>query len=390
MIKKIPLSEVKMGMCLADNVYTKSGREIFREGFYFTSRNQIIELMDYDIPEVAVDMHRSLIDNQTPQEKERQKNITKKHFEEPDKLFSKIKENIQETKEVFDTGDTIAEDMMKTAREKKPIDTQKVKTQAKNILNSIQKDYIAALAMLELREQSEYLYSHCVNVATMCVLFANYLKFTKEKQFALCQGAFWHDIGKAKISLPLVNNLNKLAEHEAKALQKHTVFGLDILTQNNITDDMIEEIVLYHHQNYDGSGYPPRFPGSYLRRYAAIVAIANQYDNLIQANKLHPTEAVSKIFSMSETAFDPRVVGYFIKVVGVYPIGSLVELSNGVIAMIVAFTQENLLEPIVKTLYHKDPEIKVKEEILSLIDNEICIVAAHTDAQVKKQNVFGV
>ena len=392
MIKAIPLKDVKIGMCLAEPVFTQTGVIVYNANFYFTSRAQIIKLQDMGIKEVRVNLALSLVDDRSQQEQEKTKYLVKKELEDPVKRFESMAETIDETKHFFDQGEKVVEDVMQSARFGKALNQKAIRDETTKILQNIQKDHLVALALLDLKNFDEYTYIHSINVTVLSVAFAYHLKFSEDKLISIGQGGILHDVGKAKIPLNILNKPDKLNETEYRIIQKHPTLGQQIIDKDNIKNEIVKEIILHHHENYDGSGYPDKLSGTSMKRFASIVSVSDFYDALtserVYKDVIPPPEAMKIIYSLSGTKFDPRVVNHFIKTVGIYPVGSVVELSDGRIAVVIAFSKDNLLQPVVKTLFNKNNPKIIDEEIISLVHSDIYITGTSNDFSVKTIDIF--
>lgn len=392
MINNVALKDIKLGMCLAEPIKTDTGVIIYNSNFYFTSRSQIVKLKDLGVKEVKINFNLSLIDNRTEKEQEKILHQVKKELENPIKRYEQMADIIDETKDFFDKGDKIIEEAMDSVRFGKSLNKQAIKDQTNKILQSIQRDPLVAMALLDLKNFDEYTFIHSVNVTVLSVAFAYHLKFPEEKLVAIGEGGLLHDIGKAKLPLHILNKPEKLNETEFRIIQKHPVLGEQVAIKEKIDNEIIREIILHHHESFDGNGYPDRLDGTKMKRYASIVSVADFYDALtserVYKKVIQPADAIKMIYSQSGKKFDPRVVNHFIKTVGIYPVGSIVELSNNKVAVVVAFSKDNLLQPIVKTLFNINTPNLQEEEIISLVDSDIYIVGVYNEYSSKTIELF--
>jgi len=392
MIKTIPLKDVKIGMCLASSVITSADAEVYPAHFYFTSREQIVRLLDAGIKNVSVDFGLSIVDERDPKEQARVQSLVKKELENPEKRYEKMVESIGETKEIYDRGEKVVEDLMQSARFGNALNRKAIKEETAKLVKNVLKDPLVALTLLDLKNFNEYTYIHSVNVAVLSVAFALNVKFPEERMSYIGQGSILHDIGKARIPTEILNKPDKLSEFEFNIMQKHPILGVQLVEKDNIKNDVINEIILHHHEDYDGSGYPYKIGGPDMKRYASIVAIADFYDALTTERPykaaMPPPEAIKIIFGLSGTKFDPRVVNHFVKTVGIYPIGSIVELNDGSIASVIAFSKENLLRPIVKILFDNKKQKLTEDSIISLVHSDLYVVGVYADFTTKTLDLF--
>jgi len=392
-IKKILLKDVKLGMCLADNVTDLVGRLIYKKGFYFTSREQVIRLYDEGVKSVSINLTASLIDTRTDSQKAKVVDYSKKEIEMLHSKIENLDTEIEAVKDIYKESQHIIEDLMHNARFGKALNQEIVQKQTVDILNSIKSNELALFSLINLKNFDEYTFTHSLNVSILASAFAWHLKFSEDKLISIGRGAFFHDIGKAKVPLSIINKPNILNESERRIMQMHPSYGEQIFHHENMKSDIELGIITQHHENYDGSGYPNKLAVNQINKYAAIVAIADFYDAMTTERtykqEVHPSEVVQIIYSLSAKKFDPRIVNHFIKTVGIYPVGSLVELNNNQIAIVKAFSKENLLKPIVETLIIKNGVLVSTGQLISLIDSELFIKSVYkSDTKLNEQIII--
>ncbi|MDD2651044.1 MAG: HD-GYP domain-containing protein [Candidatus Cloacimonetes bacterium] len=392
-IKKILLKDVKLGMCLADNVTDLVGRLIYKKGFYFTSREQVIRLYDEGVKSVSINLTASLIDTRTDSQKAKVVDYSKKEIEMLHSKIENLDTEIEAVKDIYKESQHIIEDLMHNARFGKALNQEIVQKQTVDILNSIKSNELALFSLINLKNFDEYTFTHSLNVSILASAFAWHLKFSEVKLISIGRGAFFHDIGKAKVPMSIINKPNTLNESERRIMQMHPSYGEQIFHHENMKSDIELGIITQHHENYDGSGYPNKLAVNQINKYAAIVAIADFYDAMTTERtykqEVHPSEVVQIIYSLSAKKFDPRIVNHFIKTVGIYPVGSLVELNNNQIAIVKAFSKENLLKPIVETLIIKNGVLVSTGQLISLIDSELFIKSVYkSDTKLNEQIII--
>ncbi|MDD3501664.1 MAG: HD-GYP domain-containing protein [Candidatus Cloacimonetes bacterium] len=392
-IKKILLKDVKLGMCLADNVTDLVGRLIYKKGFYFTSREQVIRLYDEGVKSVSINLTASLIDTRTDSQKAKVVDYSKKEIEMLHSKIENLDTEIEAVKDIYKESQHIIEDLMHNARFGKALNQEIVQKQTVDILNSIKSNELALFSLINLKNFDEYTFTHSLNVSILASAFAWHLKFSEDKLISIGRGAFFHDIGKAKVPMSIINKPNTLNESERRIMQMHPSYGEQIFHHENMKSDIELGIITQHHENYDGSGYPNKLAVNQINKYAAIVAIADFYDAMTTERtykqEVHPSEVVQIIYSLSAKKFDHRIVNHFIKTVGIYPVGSLVELNNNQIAIVKAFSKENLLKPIVETLIIKNGVLVSTGQLISLIDSELFIKSVYkSDTKLNEQIII--
>lgn len=233
----------------------------------------------------------------------------------------------------------------------------------------------------------EEAYFHSLNVSVLSLMLSKAAELDAELIQQIGLGAVLHDIGKTEIPYKIVSKAEPLTKAEHTLLEQHCEFGVKQAVKLNISRDAMS-IIMQHHECTDGSGYPNKLQGDAIALSAKVVAIANIYDNLCNplniANAVTPSEALSQMFALKRAKFDDRLLKLFIKRLGVYPPGSLIQLSNDMIGLVVSVNSEQPLRPNVMVY---DPTVpKDSALIVSLeAESEIKVVKSIRPAQLSRQ-----
>ncbi len=209
---------------------------------------------------------------------------------------------------------------------------------------------------------------HAVDVATLSAITAGELNLTKVDMSNIMLGALVHDIGKVLIQESLLTKINLTKEEEA-ILKKHPTQGYKLVKRDNL-DDNIADIVLEHHEKYDGTGYPFQKDNKDISLYSKIVSICNTFNNLITKGEhgvpFSPDKAVKVIISLAKKDFDSDVVKAFQKAVGFYPNNTRVKLSNGSIGRVIEQNPNLPLRPVLSIVKHLDGTVSGGLEVIDL------------------------
>lgn len=190
------------------------------------------------------------------------------------------------------------------------------KTKEVSLRKKIEKDFFRLVSTLGyvLGTRDEYTGNHSHNVENIVMQLADKLKLPEDRRQQLYIAASLHDIGKVGISDKILNKEGKLTDEEYKIIQGHPAMGEGILA-NIESFDEIKEIVKYHHERYDGKGYPEGLSGEDIPYFARIIAIADTYDAMTTTRPYRKAMgkeyALSELLKYSGTQFDPQLVPYF-------------------------------------------------------------------------------
>lgn len=205
---------------------------------------------------------------------------------------------------------------------------------------------------------------HAMNVSVLSILLGRALRFDDAKLGVLGLGAMLHDIGK----LELPDRLRWRDDHapavERRLFQGHAAHGVALGKKMGLSTEVLE-VIAQHHEHADGSGYPSGLKGEQIKPLARVVGLVNQYDNLCNpgnpAQALTPHDALALIFARQRDAFDAAVLAAFIRMMGVYPPGSVLQLNDERYAIVVSVNSDRPLKP--RILIH-EPEVPSDEALV--------------------------
>ena len=226
-------------------------------------------------------------------------------------------------------------------------------------------DRESTLHLMNVVDRAETAYSHPMNVAVLSLMVGREAGLSPEDMTALGLGALFHDIGKAALPKKLLKKRGELTRSEKDLLDKHPHQGAALLASVETFPEAAVRVVAHHHERMDGSGTPGGLKGDDINPLARIVAIADAYDN--HTNHPDPTQsltpylALAYMFGQQKHLFDMELLALFIRCLGVYPPGTVVELSNGAVGMVMAVNPRNQLNPSV-VLY--DENVPKKEALI--------------------------
>ena len=214
---------------------------------------------------------------------------------------------------------------------------------------------------------TDILLQHSLNVAFIAMLMARELGMNPIELEETGLAGLIHDIGELKIPSQITQKRGDLSKAEQNFLNMHPQYGLEMLTQLNAFEPKIRQVAHLHHERLDGSGYPLGIKGGEIPPLARLIGLVDFYDELLHprnsGNPAAPSQAISQLYKLSQKKFDQNLVKLLIKVLGVYPPGSLVKLSDESIALVLSTEPTMPLKP--KIL----PYIKAQRpEAVAMID----------------------
>ncbi len=229
------------------------------------------------------------------------------------------------------------------------IDSAKVKEAASGISESVVRNPDAASLLVQLQEKSGETFNRAIHVSVMMSIFGRFLQLPRESIERLGLLGLLQDAGKLKLPTALLTKREALTPEEEVLYQAHVDYSVQILNSTTGLPNDLPGLASLHHEHFDGSGYPRGLRGGAIALPGMIAGIVDAFDTLIapppHGKHMSPSNALSLIFKGRGTQFQPALVEQFIQCVGVYPVGSAVELNTGEIGIVIAQNPLRRLQP---------------------------------------------
>ncbi len=260
----------------------------------------------------------------------------------------------------YQAGALVAQELRAQAVRRQPLDMHRARIFLSAAIEVVLENRSALLALLADRRHDESSAYHAVNVALLALLIGTRLELGREALMALGMGALLHDIGKVRVPADLLNRAGPLEPGEQAALDRHPLHGANILRDLDGLGRLAMVCALEHHLHADGSGYPEPASGVRPHLFSRIVAVADTYDTVTSARRgtqrpLRPELAMKWIAVGLGSVYDPVVGKIFLRMMGVYPVGSLVQLNTGELAVVVRPAEAQADRPVVQVVRDGHP-----------------------------------
>ncbi|WP_206485166.1 HD-GYP domain-containing protein [Thalassotalea sp. G2M2-11] len=366
MIVELEISKLKVGHYVVDIVNQSSNFSLSQPGHVKTDA-VIQHLINKGVKTVLIDKSKTLFPN-------------KKAATPPQRTDNaSVVFNVQKAKQIFSESKEIQKKVFADAQEGLALDVEPIIDITDQTINEIFKNSDALACVINLRNKDEYLLEHSVSVSILMTIFARYLKIEKSIIQQLAIGAFLHDVGKINVPDHILNKPAKLTDEEFTIMKTHVNHSIDAIKRTAGLSELSLEVAALHHEKLDGNGYPFRLKAKDISTYGRMISVCDIFDALT-ANRCYKdgyshVKAFTILRNLAEQAhLDKRLVDLFIKCMGVYPVGSLVELNSKRIAIVEQRNAEDPISPKVRSFYNVPYRHYVMTEDIDLAKDKDYII----------------
>lgn len=233
-------------------------------------------------------------------------------------------------------------------------DLKKVAVEAVKIMDSVLEEPEVVNGLTEIRNISTDMYSHCINVCSMSTILALRLRMSEVQVHNIAMGAILHDIGLKYISVPYIDvDVEEMNDKDQIEYKQHTIYGYSAIQNEEWLSDTAKDIILRHHEQEDGNGYPFRHNGQRLRQEVKLVAVCDDFDAMISGigrRKMKIYEAIEYIKVNAGIIYDRAVASKLLKTMAVYPVGTKVVTSEGEIGIVEKQNIDAPERPVIKVI----------------------------------------
>lgn len=375
MIKQIRTDQLKPGMYIHDLNCGWLDHPFMSNAFHVRDQATVDKIYDLGIREIYIDTVKGadVWEARTQQEvsadlDRRLQEIAARQPEKP--VTAELKEEVARARRLHGEANKVVRHMMEDIRLGQQIQIDRVEPLVEGMVDSIFRNQDALLPLARLKNHDDYTFEHSVSVCALLVAFGRGMKLSREVIKEIALGGLLHDVGKARIPDSILNKPAKLNDDEFARMQGHVAQGVVLLQAMPGISKIALEVTGQHHERFDGTGYPRKLAGEQISLYGQMAAIVDVYDAISSERVYHkgmsPTQALKKLLEWSSHHFDPKLVQSFIRAIGIYPTGTLVQLESKRLGVVVEQNEGNLLEPVVRIFYHAGQQYYIPPEIVDL------------------------
>ncbi|MFY4728961.1 HD-GYP domain-containing protein [Nitrospira sp. BLG_2] len=354
MNKRIGIDELQPGMLVEKLDRSWLDTPFFRHKMTITSRQQIAQLKSCGVRTLIVSLHADEIADTPEAESNIAADIARPAMEGTASVRSIVpfEEELHAARQVYQAAKTIVQNAMHDTRLGRAIDVESVRQVVSDMTDSVLRNSDALTSLSRLKRFDEYTFYHSVNTALLAMSLGRRLGFDRSALHLAGVGTLLHDIGKMKIPLEVLNKSGRFEAHEMEIMKQHVLRGVEVLNSTTGLGDSYIRPALEHHERVNGVGYPHRRAKQDISQFGLITAVVDVYDAMTSDRCYHKGkpahEALQFLYRLSlEGHLDSTLVQRFIQVVGVYPVGSVVELSTGEIGVVKQINHHAPLAPLV-------------------------------------------
>jgi HD-GYP domain-containing protein (c-di-GMP phosphodiesterase class II) len=273
------------------------------------------------------------------------------------KLFEECKQTLQKNVEVLLAGGEL--------------DAKGVKASVQKIGDSIERNPDAMLLLTRVRQKDERQLQRALSVSVLMITFGRFLQLPREDLDLLGLVGLLQDIGKLKVPDAVLSKREALTPEERSLARLHVVHSAAMLREAPGLPAGLADLVLMHHERFDGSGYPRGRAGSEISMLGHMAAIVDSFCAMTSvrayAEQMSPSNALAMLYKGRGTLYHEALVEQFIQCIGIYPVGSVVQLNSGEIAVVIAQNRVRRLQPRVMVLLDAESKPVTPQRILDLI-----------------------
>lgn len=359
MIRKLSVDQLLPGMYVVDLHKRWLDHSIWIKRFKVRDESHVWELKEQGITEVSIDTEKGI---DLPPSPMARINAVEQKFKSLAEIKAAMSHSVslgeerrRATRLLSEASGTV-NGLMVAAKAGLSVDAAQLEPVVGKMMESVIRNPDALVPLARLKRQAAYATDHAVATAALIIAFGRQLAMPEPEIEKLALGTMVKDIGNSALDARLVTKPGMLSRAEYSIVQSHVEQGLAVLEATSRLSEISVAVVLEHHERYNGSGYPYRMAGDEISVAGRMAAIVDTYDAMTSERPyrtaIPPSHALRQLYDEGGTQYDPALVAAFVKTVGIYPVGTLVLLESGHLAVVEQMHPNNMLTPIVRVIYH--------------------------------------
>ena len=380
MLRKISIQQLRVGMFVHEVCGSWIEHPFWRASFKVTDARQMAQLavvkeliidtdkgLDIDSPEPDV----ACVDDAEIAAAPEAQNLGLASNSAPKAGRASFQKELVRAQRIVAQSRTVMHTMFQDARMGKAMDIEHCLPLVDDITQSVFRNPGTIVSLARLKTSDDYTYMHSVAVCALMVSLAKQLELSPQDTREAGMAGLLHDIGKALMPQDVLNKPGALTPAEFAIMKGHPEAGHRMLVEGQGVGEAALDVCLHHHEKIDGKGYPHGLEGEAIGLFARMGAVCDVYD-AITSNRPYkvgwdPADSIQKMSTWTKGGhFDERIFQAFVRSVGIYPIGALVKLKSGKLAVVVEQGKKSLIEPVVRVFFSTKANEPIAPELLNL------------------------
>lgn len=359
MIRKITIDQLLPDMYVVDLHKRWFDHSLWQSKFKVRDDAHVSKIREEGISEISIDTARGIDLPPTPIARINQIDLKLKSLAEiraaTPRTVSLGEERRRANRLLVDAGNTVS-GLMLSARAGNNVDAAYLEPIVSKMIASVIRNPDALVPLARLKRMDAYATQHAVATAALIIAFGRHQGMPEPEIEKLALGTMVKDIGHAALDARLTAKQGMLSKDEFSIVQSHVEEGLAVLDATTRLSETSVAVVLEHHERYNGCGYPYRMIGDEISVAGRMAAIVDTYDAMTSDRPyraaMSPSQTLRQLYDEAGFQYDPALVSAFIKTIGIYPVGTLVLLESGHLAVVEQLHADNMLTPTVRVIYH--------------------------------------
>lgn len=359
--EKLSVAELCIGMYVVELDRPWSETPFLFQGFLISSSEEIKQLQEY-CQFVFIDVTQTTV-AYTKKQNQKGGVTNRRIYKVP------IEQELAVAATHYDFAKKSVDNALNNLRFSQEINTSEIRTAVKNCVTSVINNPNAMMWFTQIKNKDDYTAEHSMRVGVVSIALGQELGLMERELEELGMAGMLHDVGKINIPIEILNKEGSLDKEEYELIKTHAELGRQLLMSKSDAPPITVDVAYNHHEQMNGKGYPRGIKADKIPYFAKIVGVVDAFDAItsdrVYSDARSTLEALRILYDCRGEQFDEDVVRAFIRLIGIYPPGHIVELTNGEAGIILSCQQNNKLRP--KVIIVRDTEKKLcRERVVDL------------------------